>query len=120
MPIVKVLDITTGHLKSTDDKLLHQHVGDAGIFHCSALPGGWYVSTAGWNSPDADDGIEARSAAARAAGFSEEFIALMVSAVERDVHAIQFDRDGTPEPGFVTFDWENEDAIEFSSGMAPR
>lgn len=115
MAIMKLLDLSTGHLRTSDRKLLegytgHGKEGDQTLI-VRPYEYGWQVSTSGWNYKDADDGFEVRAKAARDEGFSEEFINLMRKGVESDTVMLQFDRDAEPEPGFPIFDWESNDAM---------
>lgn len=117
MTITTTLDVSTGHLRTSDRKLLEGYLHNGEKFPGQTLivrpyPYGWMVITSGWDlTRDADDGFEVRAQAARDEGFSEEFINLMRRAVEQKTVQLQFDRDGDPEPGFPIFDWENGDTM---------
>lgn len=117
-----LLDLSTGHLKPQDFKLLGGYRGpnsdgrdwDEGQnLYVTPLTHGWLISTSGATAcPEigeaADEGArvarEERVAAMREEGFSDEFVAIYVFACENGVADIRFDADANYLPGFPAFD----------------
>lgn len=112
MPIKSMLDASTQHLKKQDREAL-QRLADSQkgenwpTPHVYEQEFGWYISAGVMYGDDVADGQERL----REEGFSEEFIALMTSAKERDISMVSFDTDAEPEPGFKLFDEETDEEI---------
>lgn len=112
MPIKTMLDASTLHLRKQDRDALQRlaesqksenwptpHVYEQGY--------GWYISAGIMYGDNVADGQERL----REEGFSEDFIALMTSAKERDIAMVSFDSDAEPEPGFKLFDFETDEEL---------
>lgn len=125
-----LLDLSTGHLKPQDFKLLAEYRGpnssgrdwDEGqSLYVTPLAHGWLISTSGATAcPQigelADESArvdrEDRVAAMREEGFSDEFVAIYVFACENGVADIRFDADASYLPGFPAFDPVTGDRVE--------
>jgi hypothetical protein len=114
MPERKMLDVTTAHLRRQD-----RHVMEALAVEQNAEDGfprphvykqeyGWYISTGIMYGESVEDGENDL----REAGFSEEFIKLIVHAHSLDCALVNFDSDGDLEPGFEVFDQETDEPTD--------
>lgn len=123
-----LLDLSTGHLKPQDYKILEGYSGpsDSGrdegqSLHVTPLSHGWLISTAGAMacpqiSEMADESARiervSRIAAMRDEGVSDEFVAIYEFACENGVADIRFDADASYLPGFPAFDSETGARVE--------
>lgn len=111
MPTLKMLDLATSHVRSTDRDILNELMSKSRDRNGKPLVldyagYGWIVSLGGWS-----DFFEENAAEAMAAGLSAEFIALLKHGVSEDAQLVRFDADVVPEPEFPEFSWDENDAV---------
>lgn len=110
----KMLDVTTAHLRRQDREALEalsaaqNEDGGFPVPHVYKQEFGWYISAGVMYGGEDDEAANTL----RDAGFSEEFIAMMVHAQTLDCAIVNFDRDGDVEPGFAVFDEETDEPTD--------
>lgn len=114
MPERKMLDVTTAHLRKQDRHAMEalgaaqNPEGGFPLPHVYEQEFGWYISTGIMYGDSVEEGEDVL----REAGFSEEFIKLIVHAHSLDCALVNFDRDGELEPGFDVFDEETDEPTD--------
>jgi hypothetical protein len=108
------LDVNTAHLTPSDVALLQDHKemledGVASLIGTSVMhyQDGCIVSTMSLVSDNSADVIEAKIAAMKADGFSDEFIALAQYGAAEGGLLLRFDNDAPVLEAFPTFEPEN-------------
>jgi hypothetical protein len=122
MPFQKILDLSTAHMTSKDNKILQNYMDSPAAIRsliAYSYEYGWTISTSLMlnGAVDRDEHL----AKVRKEGFSEAFIKILTHAADNGAVLVRLDRDGDLEPGLPSFDWDNDDEIvEPEAAAAPK
>ncbi|MBK1666476.1 hypothetical protein CKO28_00280 [Rhodovibrio sodomensis] len=104
MPIVRTLDLSTSHVKSSDLALLESHIRPPG----GGERGPVAVDTRGeygfWINVPTEDALADTAQELRKAGYSDAFTDLLANARARGCEALCLDCDADEEAGLPTFE----------------